>query len=106
MPLWVRRSRKLLDVEEASNLVRPAIFASSAQHLIGVDRHMDIEFYDVARRRKISVPLEQVKKTVYIREVGNGKNRVHYLLTAQLNGTVLRKLVRRKDWLELDVPQA
>jgi len=30
---------------------------------------------------------------------------VYYILITQLNGTVLRKLVRRQDWLELDVPQ-
>jgi len=42
---------------------------------------------------------------VYKQAARNGKIRIHYLLTAQLNGTVLRKLVRRKDWLELDVPQ-
>lgn len=66
---------------------------------------MVIQFYDVCNRRKIGVPLEQVKKGLYKRTTRNGKVQVHYILITQLNGTVLRKLVRRKDWLELDVPQ-
>jgi hypothetical protein len=65
---------------------------------------MVIQFYDVCNRRKVGVPLEQVKKMLYKRTTRNGKVQVHYLLITQLNGTVLRKLVRRKDWLELDVP--
>jgi len=66
---------------------------------------MVIQFYDVCNRRKVGVPLEQVKKALYKRTTRNGKVQAHYILITQLNGTVLRKLVRRKDWLELDVPQ-
>jgi len=65
----------------------------------------DIPFYDVIHRQQIRVPISQIQKSVYKQMARNGKVRIHYLLTAQLNGTILRKLVRRKDWLELDVPQ-
>ncbi len=58
---------------------------------------MVIQFYDVCNRHKGGVPLEQVKKTLYKRTACNGKVQVHYILIAQLNGTILRKLVRRKD---------
>jgi len=66
---------------------------------------MVIQFYDVYNRCKVGVPLEQVKKALYKRTTRNGRVQVHYILIAQLNGTILRKLVRRKDWLELDVAQ-
>ena len=66
---------------------------------------MDIRFYDITCRCNVSIPMEQVKKALLKQTARSGKIRVHYILTAQLNGTVLRKLVRRKDWLELDVPQ-
>lgn len=87
--------------------MRPAIPASSAQLYNdgGIDRRMDIQFYHVLYRRNVSVPLDQVKKAVFKQTTRNGKIRIHYILTAQLNGTILRKFVRREDWLALDVPQ-
>lgn len=66
---------------------------------------VEIQFYDVERRCRIAIPLYRIRKSLYKQTTGNGKIRIHYILTAQLNGTVLQKLVRRKDWLELDVPQ-
>lgn len=66
---------------------------------------MEIQFYDIEHRCQVGVPLHQVRKALYKQATRNGKIRVHYILTVQLNGSVLRKLVRRKDWLELDVPQ-
>ncbi|MBI3320042.1 MAG: hypothetical protein HYZ89_05600 [Candidatus Omnitrophica bacterium] len=59
----------------------------------------------MSHRQQIRVPISQIHKSVFKQAASNGNVRIHYLLTARLNGTVLRKLVRRKDWLELDVPQ-
>lgn len=56
-------------------------------------------------RQQVRVPIDQIHKSVYKRIAANGKVHMHYLLIARLNGTILRKLVRRKDWLELKVPQ-
>ena len=41
---------------------------------------MDIQFYDVTHQRKVSIPVEQVKKALYKRTTRNGKVRIHYLL--------------------------
>lgn len=70
-----------------------------------MDEPAEIPFYDVVHRQQVRVPISQIHKSVYKQAARNGKVRIHYLLIAPLNGTVLRKLVRRKDWLELDVPQ-
>lgn len=65
-----------------------------------MDEPTEILFYDVTHRCQISVPFARIQKSVY-----KQASRHHYILIAQLNGTVLRKFVRREDWLELDVPQ-
>ena len=70
-----------------------------------MDEPAEIPFYDVIHRQQVRVPIGQIHKSVFKQATRNGKVRIHYLLTARLNGTVLRKLVRRQDWLELDVPQ-
>lgn len=70
-----------------------------------MDDVAEIPFYDVTHRQQICVLISQIHKSVFKQAARNGKVRIHYVLTARLNGTVLRKFIRRQDWLELDVPQ-
>ena len=66
---------------------------------------MEIQFYDIEQRRRITVPLTQVRKSVCRRTTRRGKVRIHYTLIARLNGTSLIKFVTRRDWMALDVPR-
>lgn len=80
------------------------VLASDLSRIVALEAKK-LGFYDVERRCQVAVPLHHIRKALYKQTTDNGKIRTHYILTAQLNGTVLGKLVRRKDWLELDVPQ-
>lgn len=61
----------------------------------------DVEFYDVKLRKKVSIPLSQVKKTTF--ETKNGQVR-HGLRAKTEDGRNLTKFVSKSDWDKLDVP--
>ena len=59
---------------------------------------MDIQFYDVKNRKKVSVPKSKVKKVTYERTTKSGKTQVRYAFKAELNGVKLTKFVSKEDW--------
>jgi len=42
----------------------------------------DVEFYDVKKRAKVSVPVSQIKKKMYKRTTKNGSEQIRYAVTA------------------------
>lgn len=66
---------------------------------------MDMQFYDVKNRKKVTVSASQVKKTKYERTTKDGGKQVRYALRAVLDGVKLTKFVSEKDWMSLDAPE-
>ncbi len=66
---------------------------------------MEIEFYDVKSRQKVSVPESQVKKTKYERAKKDGGTTVRYALRGSYEGRNLTKFVSESDWRQLDAPE-
>ena len=66
---------------------------------------MEIQFYDVKSRAKVSVPESAVRKVKYERVAKNGNTVVRYALRGTHNGTNLTKFVSRDDWDALDAPE-
>lgn len=62
-----------------------------------------IEFYDVKKRAKVSVPVSNVKKTKYERETKDGGTQVRYAVKAEFEGSRLTKFVGKDLWDSLDV---
>jgi len=65
---------------------------------------MNVEFYDVKLREKVSIPDSQIRKTTYEREGKDGKIIVRHALRAENQGTKLTKFVSQADWDALKVP--
>lgn len=59
---------------------------------------MDIEFYDVKNRKKVSVPSSQVEKVTYERETKNGDKQIRYAVKAEKDGVKLTKFVSKETW--------
>jgi len=66
---------------------------------------VEIEFYDVKSRAKVSVPESAVRKVKYERVAKNGKTVVRHAFRGTHNGTNLTKFVSRDDWEALDAPE-
>ena len=66
----------------------------------------DIEFYDVKKRAKVSVPASQVKKAKYERPTKAGGTQVRYAVKAEVDGSRLTKFVSKETWDGLNVPMA
>jgi len=67
---------------------------------------MDVEFYDVKTRQKVSVPETQLRKTTYEQTNKNGSTTVRYALRGNYEGRNLTKFVSEADWRQLNVPEA
>ncbi|HRN69763.1 MAG TPA: hypothetical protein PLS49_01150 [Candidatus Woesebacteria bacterium] len=63
---------------------------------------MDIEFYDVKNKKKVSVPSSQVKKVTYERQTKSGDTQIRYALKAELNGVKLTKFVSKETWDQIE----
>jgi len=59
---------------------------------------MDIEFYDVKNRKKVSVPASQVEKVTYERETKSGEKQIRYAVKAEKDGVKLTKFVSKETW--------
>jgi hypothetical protein len=64
-----------------------------------------VDFYDVKKRAKVSVPVSNVKKTKYERTTADGKTQVRYALKAEYDGSKLTKFVSEATWNEMNVPE-
>jgi hypothetical protein len=63
-----------------------------------------VTFYDVKNRKKVEVPVSDVKRTSYKRTTADGKVQVRYALRAKVNGMSLTKFVSQPDWEKVDAP--
>lgn len=66
---------------------------------------MDIEFYDVKNRRKVSVTASSVQKTKYTRTTKSGSTQTRYAVKAENDGVKLTKFVSKDFWDGLDAPE-
>ena len=65
---------------------------------------VDIQFYDVKSRQKVSVPESDVKRTKYQRETSKGMQ-TRYALRGTYNGSKLTKFVSQADWEKINAPE-
>lgn len=65
---------------------------------------MNIQFYNVKTKQKISIPQEKIKKVKYERRTSQGVT-TSYALRAESEGLRLTKFVSKQDWDSLEVPQ-
>jgi hypothetical protein len=65
---------------------------------------VNIQFYSVKAKKKVSVPEENVRKVRYERKTKAG-SRSSYALRAEMSGQKLTKFVSKQDWDELKVPE-
>ncbi|MEW5839790.1 MAG: hypothetical protein AB1753_02190 [Thermoproteota archaeon] len=66
---------------------------------------MNIQFYNVKTKKKVSVPEDRLKKTKYERKTKGGAKRVSYALRAEVDGQKLTKFVSKQDWDRLKVQE-
>lgn len=60
---------------------------------------MAIEFYNVKKRKKVSLSEESIEKVKYEREVKDGKIQIRYAFKAvDDDGTKLTKFCSKADW--------
>lgn len=65
---------------------------------------MEIQFYNVKTRLKVSVPLSQIRKTILKRQSKSGSELKRYALRAVVEGTKLIRFVTQKEWESLEAP--
>lgn len=66
-----------------------------------------IEFYNVKKRKKVSIKIEIITKVKYERKLSSGKVQVRYAVKAvDDDGTNLTKFMSEVDWLAIDAPEA
>lgn len=65
---------------------------------------MKIQFYSVKVRRKIGVPLADVRKLRIERKTKSGSVQVRHALAATVDGMRLMKFVSADDWAAIDAP--
>jgi len=66
---------------------------------------MEIQFYDVKLRQKVSIPESSVRKTKFERTTKDGSTQTRYALRAVNEGTKLTKFCSKADWEALNVPE-
>jgi hypothetical protein len=66
---------------------------------------VEIQFYDVKLRQKVSIPEAEVRKTKFERTTKDGGTQTRYGLRAIHKGTKLTKFCSRDDWEALNVPE-
>jgi hypothetical protein len=65
---------------------------------------VNIQFYSVKAKKKVSVPEENVRKVRYERKTKSG-TRSSYALREEMSGQKLTKFVSKQDWDKLKVPE-
>jgi hypothetical protein len=66
---------------------------------------VEIQFYDVKLRQKVSIPESAIRKTKFERTTKDGGTQTRYALRAVNEGTKLTKFCSRDDWEALNVPE-
>ena len=64
-----------------------------------------IEFYNVKKRKKVSIDEKDIKKVQYERELKDGKTQIRYAFKAvDDDGTNLTKFANKESWDKVDAP--
>lgn len=66
---------------------------------------LNIQFYNVKTRKKVSVSSDKVKKVKFSKKTAGGQTRNTYAVRAEVDGAKLTKFVSKDDWDKLDVPE-
>ena len=66
---------------------------------------MEIQFYNVKLRQKVSIPEANVRRTKFDRTTKDGSTQTRYALRAVHEGTRLTKFCSKADWEALNVPE-
>ena len=66
---------------------------------------MEIEFYDVKTRKKIAVPLEQIRRVKLTRQNKDGSTQVRFALRGSFEGRKLMKFVSKADYDRIEAPE-
>jgi hypothetical protein len=66
---------------------------------------VEIQFYDVKSRQKVSIPESSVRKTKFERTTKGGSTQTRYALRSVHEGTKLTKFCSQSDWAALNVPE-
>lgn len=67
---------------------------------------MDVMFYDVKTRQKVSVPESNLAKVKYTRTLSDGSTQIRYALRGRTSdGRNLTKFVSQADWESMTVPE-
>lgn len=66
---------------------------------------MDVMFFDVKTRQKVSVPESKLRKVKYERQLSDGSTQVRFALRGKTeDDRNLTKFVSKADWDALNVP--
>jgi len=63
-----------------------------------------IEFYNVKKRKKVSIDEKNIKKVQYERKLKDGKTQLRYAFRAVDDGTNVTKFCSKDDWDKVDAP--
>ena len=67
----------------------------------------EIEFYDVKKRQRVKLSLENCSKTTYERKLKNGQTQTRYAFRGQTDdGRNLTKFCSQSDWERAPVKQS
>lgn len=67
---------------------------------------MAVEFYNVKKRKKVSIDESKIKKAKYERKLKDGSVQVRYAFRAQDDdGTNLTKFCSKVDWDNMSAPE-
>lgn len=66
---------------------------------------MAVEFYNVKKRKKVSISEDKIKKTKYSRQTKDGSTQIRYALKAtDDDGASLTKFCSKTDWEAISAP--
>ncbi len=65
---------------------------------------MEVEFYDVKERKKITLT-EGITKTKYVRKLKDGSEQVRFAFRGLYNGRKLTKFCSQEAWNNAAVPE-
>ena len=67
---------------------------------------MPVEFYNVKKRKKVSIDDVKITKTKYTRTLKDGSTQIRYAFKAQDDdGSNLTKFCNQQDWENISAPE-
>ena len=63
-----------------------------------------IEFYNVKKKKKVSIDEKDVTKVQYERKLKDGKTQIRYAFRAVDDGTNVTKFASKESWDNVDAP--